>query len=236
MTVGVLGRFSSNPSPDHMVAINHAFRYVDYTKHLCLAYSRENGGKAIHPAGYVDSDLAGDVTTAKSTRGYSFHLGNATFSWSSKLLPTVASSTAEAEYMSLFYGGQQAAWLRNFYEELSLPLDSPITIYCDSQPAIAILKNEGDHSRSKHFNIKYHAVRERVARKEIEVEYIETRSNIADILTKALSAPSTASTIEDLGLQPLDSVLKEESFYLDASTNPDSSFTQADLDALLGAE
>ena len=137
--------------------------------------------------GYINSDLAREPTKSRSTRGYSFHLANAVFSWSSKFLPTIASSTAEAEYMSLFYGGQQAAWLWNFYEELGLPLDSPITIYCDSQPTISILKNEGNHARSKHFKLKYHITCEQVDHKEIKVKYIKTSSNIVDVLTKGLS-------------------------------------------------
>ena len=109
--------------------------------------------------------------------------------------------------MSLFFKGQQAAWLQNFYKELSLPLNSPITIYCDSQPIIAILKNKGDHTCSKHFKLKYHVTHERVEHKEIKVNYIKTSSNIADILTKGLSAPSTSTSAKALGLQALDSIL-----------------------------
>ena len=183
--------------------------------------------------GYIDSDLAGEPTQSRSTRSYSFHLADAVFSWSSKLMPTIASSTAEAEYMSLFYRGQQAAWLRNFYKELGLPLDSPITIYCDSQSTISILKNEGDHTRSKHFKLKYHVTRERVDHKEIKVEYVKSSSNIADILTKGLSAPSISASTEALGLQTLDSVLNPQdqtSFYLDA---PDDSTTKEDFAALV---
>ena len=232
-TVGVLGRFLFNPSQDHMDAINQLFRYVDYISDLCLVYTKQNGGKVIDPTGYVDSNLAREPTKSRSTRSYSFHLANAVFSWSSKLLPTITSSTAEAEYMSLFNGGQQAAWLQNFYKELGLPLDSPITIYCDSQPAISILKNEGDHTHSKHFKLKYHITREWVDRKEINVEYVKTSSNIVDVLTKGPSAPSTSASTEALGLQTLVSVLNprdQTSFYLDA---PDDRMTKEDFTALV---
>ena len=115
-------------------------------------------------------------------------------------------------------------------------LDSPITIYCDSQPAISILKNEGDHTRSKHFKLKYHVTRERVDRKEIKVEYVKTLSNVADILTKGLSAPSISASTEALGLQTLDSVLNprdQTSLYLDPHDPEDNSMTQEDLEALV---
>ena len=194
---------------------------------------KQNGGKAIDPTGYIDSNLAREPTKSRSTRGYSFHLADAIFSWSSKLLPTIASSTAKAEYMSLFYGGQQAAWLQNFYKELGLPLNSPIMIYCDSQPAISILKNEGDRTRSKHFKLKYHVTCEQVDCEEINIKYIKTSSNITDVLTKGLSAPSTSASTEALGLQTLDSVLNPQdqtSFYLDAL---DDSMTKEDFVALV---
>jgi len=197
--VGALGRYSANPSADHMSAINRLFRYVDHTKDLILRY-HNNGGEAIQPDGAVDADLAGERSESRSTRGYVFFLGNTAFSWSSKLLDIIASSTAESEYMSLFFGGQQVAWLRNFYEEISFPFSTPITINCDSQPAIQVLKGEGDHSRSKHFKLKFHASRQRVERKEMEVRYIETGKNPADILTKSLSGPLHAKGIKALGL------------------------------------
>ena len=198
-TVGALGRYSANPSVDHMNAIDRLFRYVDYTKELSLRY-HNNGGNAIKPNGAVDADLAGEPSESRSTRGYVFFLSGTAFSWSSKLLDTIASSTAESEYMSLFFGGQQVAWLRNLYEEIGFPLSSPISVNCDSQPAIQILKGEGDHTRSKHFALKFHASRQRVERKEMEVKYIVTGENPADILTKSLSGPLHAKGVEALGL------------------------------------
>ena len=245
--VGVLGRFASNPSPDHMTAIDRLFRYIDHTQDLCLVYTKQNGGNTIDPVGYVDSDLAGDIATAKSTRGYVFFLGDAAFSWSSKLQPTTASSTAEAEYISLYFGGQQAAWLRNFYEELYSPLDHPIQIYCDSQPAIAILKNEGNHAHSRYFHIRYHVVRERVENGEIEVDYIGTDSNIADVLTKALNGPKTSAAVDRMGLRDLNTVLYPEptvqtaeyeqdaSLYEDAKQDT-SGFSLEDWKALIGTD
>lgn len=63
-----------------MVAIDQLFQYTNQTKDLCLIFSKENGGKVIDPEDFVDSDLAGDISQARSTHGYLFHLGGATFS------------------------------------------------------------------------------------------------------------------------------------------------------------
>ena len=219
-----------------MPSINRLFNYVKYSKDLVLYYEKENRGKAISPEGFVDADLAGEPTKSRSTCSYVFHFNCTVFSWSSKLLATITTSTTKAEFMSLFYGAQQAAWLRNFYKELGYPLNNPVTIHCDSKPTITILKAEGNHTQSKHFQLKYNATWEHVERREIEVEYVETKSNHANILTKALLAPLTATAAENLGLQTLDSVLnptppEEESHFLDAQ---DESFTKEDMLALLG--
>ena len=108
--VGTLSRYSANPSADHMSAIDRLFRYVDHTKDLSLRY-HSNGGNVIKPNGSVNTDLAGEQSESKSTRGYVFFLGNTAFTWLSKLLDDIASSTVQLEYMSLFFRGQQVAWL-----------------------------------------------------------------------------------------------------------------------------
>jgi len=190
--VRALGRYLANPTADHMSAIDRLFRYVDHTKDLSLRY-RSNVGRAIQPSGAVDANLAGESSTSKSTRSYAFFLGDAAFSWSSKLLNNTASSTAESKYMSLFFGGQQVAWIRNLYKEIGFPLSSPITVYCDSQPAIQILKAEGNHSQSKHFKLKYHASHERVNRKEMEVRYINTGEKMALLLKPPPPPPAPLS-------------------------------------------
>ena len=95
---------------------------------------------------------------------------------------------------------------------------------------------DSDHTHSKHFKLKYHITRERVDRKEIKVEYVKTSSNITDVLTKGLSAPSTSASTEALGLQTLDSVLNprdQTSLYLDLHDPEDNSMTQEDLEALV---
>ena len=126
-TFRALGHYLANPSADHMSAINRLFCYVDHTKDLFLHYHNSRG-KAIQPSGAVNANLAGELSESGSICSYIFFLGNTAFSWSSKLLDTIASSTAKSEYMSLFFGGQQVAWLCDLYKEIGFPLSSPISI------------------------------------------------------------------------------------------------------------
>ena len=95
-------------------------------------------------------------------------------------------STADAKYTTLFRGGEQAFWLRQLYQQIGLPLTTPLELYCDSESTIAIAKNEGTHSKSKAICIEFHAVREQINCRKIEIEYVNSKGNIADVLTKSL--------------------------------------------------
>ena len=184
--VSKLSRFSSNPSDEHVQAVARVTDYVCNTANLCLRYSQSNRETTTDPNGFTDSDWAADTSDSRSIAGYVFMLGNAAFSWYSKKQGHVSTSTADAEYTALFRGGEQAFWLRQFYQQIGLPLSVPLKLYCDNESAIAIARNQGTHSKSKAIRIETHAVRDRIDRREIEVQYVKSKDNTADILTKSL--------------------------------------------------
>jgi hypothetical protein len=70
--------------------------------------------------------------------------------------------------------------------DIQVEYDEPIPIYCDNTSAINISKNPVMHSKTKHIPIKYHFLREQVAEKNIRVEYVGTKEQVADIFTKPL--------------------------------------------------
>ena len=99
----------------------------------------------------------------------------------------VALSTAEAEYMALSSAAQEATWIRQLTKDLqSGPTRSTVT-YEDNQSAICMAKNPQFHGRTKHIEIKYHFIREKVLDETIELKYCPTNDMIADMLTKGLS-------------------------------------------------
>ena len=109
--------------------------------------------------GYSDADWAGDLNDRKSTSGYVFMLGGAAISWKSCKQGCVALSTAEAEYMALASAAQEALWMTRLINEFRVfeaSIMPPVKIYEDNQSGICIAKNQQQHGRSKHIDIKYH--------------------------------------------------------------------------------
>ncbi|KAL0403672.1 UNVERIFIED_CONTAM: Retrovirus-related Pol polyprotein from transposon RE1 [Sesamum radiatum] len=179
----LLSRFMQSPSQVHYGAAKRILRYLQGTKDFGIWYKSTNDAKLV---GYTDSDWAGSADDMKSTSGYTFSLGSGIFSWASKKQATVAQSSAEAEYIAAAAASNQATWLRRILEDMGEKQEEPTTIYCDNKSAIAITKNPVQHNRTKHIDIKYHALREATTRGEIELKYCSTEEQLADMFTKAL--------------------------------------------------
>ena len=177
--VGALARYMAYPTAVHWQAAKRVLRYIAGTSDFGITYS------GLDFEGYCDADYAGDLDSRRSTTGYVFTLGGGAISWSSRLQPTVAASTTEAEYMAAAYAIKEGLWLRTLLTELGLEA-STIPIQADNQSAIKILKNPVFSMRSKHIDVIYHFARERVARKDITFKYIPTSKMVADALTKPL--------------------------------------------------
>lgn len=136
--------------------------------------------------GFSDSDYAADMDTRRSTSGYIFKLANGPITWMSKRQSCVSLSTTEAEYIAACLAVKESIWIRKLLHDVGYINDNPTTIYIDNQSAIKLVKNPEFHCRTKHIDVKFHFIREKYDNKEIDVEYICTRDQIADLFTKAL--------------------------------------------------
>ena len=197
--VGLVSRFQSNPGPRHWKAVKRIFRYLKATTDYCLCFQ----GSDMSLKGYSDADWAGDLDDRKSTSGYAFLLNGGAISWNSKKQACVALSTMEAEYVACSAAVQEAVWLRRFLKHLKIAEDSgsPVTVYCDSQAAIAFSKDPKYHSKGKHIEIKYNFVRDIVAKRKVILEYVPTRVMLADPFTKPMTKESFKEHVKSLGLR-----------------------------------
>ncbi|KAG6425267.1 hypothetical protein SASPL_115694 [Salvia splendens] len=123
---------------------------------------------------------------SKSTSGYVFYMGDTAFTWMSKKQLIVTLSNCEAEYVAVTFSVCHVIWLRSLLSELGWPQKEPTTICVDNKSAIAQSKNPVFHNQSKHIDTRYHYIRECVANQEIQVEYVKSQDQVADIFTKHL--------------------------------------------------
>ena len=204
VAVGEVSKFLENPGPQHWKAVKRILRYLKHT----LEMSLKCNPTSMKLIGFSDADWAGDLDSRRSTTGYLFKFGDFPVCWKSKRQPTVALSTAEAEYMSLASAAQTAIWFRQLLADLGFPQEEATVIYEDNQGCIAMAKNPVSHERTKHIDIKYHFVRELVSTDVIKIEYLQTEDMEADILTKSMPRDRHQMLCERLGLVSLDLSLK----------------------------
>ena len=181
----------------HVTAVKRVFRYLNGTRNLGITYQPTSDTEIL---GFTDADWAQDISDRKSTSGYVFTLSGGAISWSSKKQTSVALSTMEAEFVALSHATKDAIWLRTLLTDLGFPPSGPIRILCDNQAAISYSHDHQFHARTKHIDIKYLHVRDSISSKEIQVTYVPSKDNCADIFTKGLPRPSHSHLVSLMGM------------------------------------
>uniref|UniRef100_A0A2N9HPA0 Integrase catalytic domain-containing protein n=1 Tax=Fagus sylvatica TaxID=28930 RepID=A0A2N9HPA0_FAGSY len=178
-------QFMHQPTDHHLVAAKRILRYVQGTLHHGLTF--RPGPLSL--TAFTDSDWAGDPMDRRSTIGLIVFLGHNPITWQSKKQPTVARSSTEAEYRALANCAADLAWVRMVLKDLGIFLHAPPTIWCDNLSALALATNPVFHARTKHVEVDYHFIREKVTNRDLQLHHISTDDQLADILTKALPSP-----------------------------------------------
>ena len=180
--VSVVSRYLDNYDNSHWTAVKRIFRYLKGTDNFGIVYSNQPNALI----GYSDSDHAGDVDTRRSTTGYAFILSGGCITWASKRQSTVSLSTTEAEFIAACEATKEAVWLRKLLNDIEHPCVLPTVLKVDNQSAIKLSKNPEFHRRSKHIDVRYQFICEKVKDCEIDTQYVATDNQCADIFTKAL--------------------------------------------------
>lgn len=187
--VQALGRHLQSSSDAHWTAGKRILRYLKGTKDIGLVYGESAHGITLK--GFADADWATDKDTRRSVTGYVFELGGAAITWNSKLQPTVALSTSEAEYMAACAATQEAIHLRRLLGDLGFPQEGPTVILEDNMGCICMSENPVMHRRTKHIDIKFHFIREAIERGDVILTFTSTSTQVADLLTKPLPKART---------------------------------------------
>ena len=132
---------------------------------------------------YVDSDYATNKKDRKSITGMISTIGGCITGWKSGKQTGITLSSTEAEYVALSIAGTEAKFIANLLHEITRKKMSGI-IYCDNQGAIFLANNQQMGQRTKHIDIRYKFVNEMIEQGEIQIVYIKSEENVADVLSK----------------------------------------------------
>ncbi|KAK6149332.1 hypothetical protein DH2020_016857 [Rehmannia glutinosa] len=194
--VCLCARFLSNPKESHMSAVKRIFRYLKGTIQYGLFYPKNEN---FYLKGYSDSDYAGNIDDRKSTSGSCQFIGDCLVSWFSKKQNCVSLSTAEAEYISATFCCTQLLWMKQTLADYKCSFKN-VPIFCDNISAINIAQNPIHHNRTKHIEIRHHFLRDCVSKPKIEISFVPSQDQLADIFTKPLSSETFASIRARLGI------------------------------------
>lgn len=195
--VQILSHFMQTPRLAHLQALEHTLRYLKGTSGQGILL---NASGPMRLQAFCDSDQASCPFSRRSVIGYMVLLGSSSINWKSKKQPTVSKSSAEAEYKAMSHAAAEVTWLVRLLFELGLSQLQPVTFHCDNQSALQIAKNPVFHERTKHIELDCHFTRDKVLEGLLQLAYIPTSLQLADVLTKILPSHQHKELLSKLGL------------------------------------
>jgi transposase InsO family protein len=196
LSLCMCARFQADPKEVHLRAVKRIMRYLVYTPKFGLWYPR---GSSFDLIDYSDANWAGCKLDRKSTSGTCQFLGRSLVSWASKKQNSVALSTTEAEYIAAGHCCAQLLWMRQTLRDYGYKF-SKVPLLCDNESAIRMAENPVEHSRTKHIAIRYHFLRDHQQKWDIEISYVSTKEQLADIFTKPLDEQSFTKLRHELNI------------------------------------
>ncbi|KAI7815493.1 Retrovirus-related Pol polyprotein, partial [Rhyzopertha dominica] len=196
-TINRLSKYSNKPTQKNWQEVKRLMRYLKATQDLKLKYAKDGVTEI-----YCDADWANDKDDSKSICGFVVILSGGVVSWRSKKQQIIATSTVEAEYISMFETCKQMIWIMELLNEIGLSdyLPKPCKVFVDNQGACDLAVKRIVSERTKHIRIRYHKVKEYVSDGFINFCYVPSENNVSDILTKVLSGPKIKTLLYKLGL------------------------------------
>jgi len=162
---------------------SEVLRYIKHTLQCGIFYEAKS---KLQVHGYMDVNWVDNVSDRRLTSGFMFSFGSGVVSWSSKKQPIVALSNTEAEYRDAVIVACEVVWLQKLFLNLGQSVDAHVVIFCDNINSILLVNNPVYHARTKHIEVHYHFIREKVLTKKFDLSHVSIEDKVADIFTKAL--------------------------------------------------
>jgi hypothetical protein len=182
-----LSHFLTNPSKEHIQAVDWTIRYLFGTRFLGIQYDAEHREMQMVLAS--DASFADDIETRRSSHGYTISLFSGLIAWKATRQDTVTTSTTEAELLGVAQLAKEVLALKRFFFELCFSLCEPWRIFCDNTQTIRLIvgDNMRINTKLRHVDIHNLWLRQEYAKGSFEVTYLPTDAMPADGLTKNLS-------------------------------------------------
>ncbi|GJX46911.1 hypothetical protein Tco_0272101, partial [Tanacetum coccineum] len=172
-----------------------------YVVCLCARYQYlKDTGMSL--TSYADADHTRFQDTRRSTSGSAQFLGDKLVSWFSKKQKITVISSTEAEYIALSRCCAQILWMHSQLTNYGFQFNK-ISLYCDNKSEIALCCNNVQHSRAKHIDVRYHFIKEQVENRIVELYFVQTEYQLADIFTKPLPKERFNFLFEKLGIRSM---------------------------------
>ncbi|XP_026398952.1 uncharacterized protein LOC113294788 [Papaver somniferum] len=181
--INLVSQFMHRPTIIHLQAIKRILRYLNDT----LDYGiRLLANSTLNLYSFSNGYWDGCVHTRRSTTDYNIYFGANCISWCSNKQPTVSRSSTEAEHRSMASTTADITWITYLLRELEISLTKVPVLYCDNISALYLAKNPKFHIHTKHIELDYHFIREKVVAGSLVTRHVSTTSQLADVFTKPL--------------------------------------------------
>lgn len=186
--VNTLSRKTKQPNLEDWEAIQRVLHYIVGSRDLGLLF---HSGEGIKLYATVDASYA-THSDLKSHTGCTLHIGrhSASFRSLTKKQSVMADSSTVAEYIGAHVAAKEILWARNFLFELGFEQQEATTLFEDNQSTIKLIGKPGNGNKTKHIDLRFNFIRDQVAQRTIQIEYLPTTEMISDILTKPLGTSS----------------------------------------------
>lgn len=182
-SVNVLSQYCNGYTYKHWCYVVDLMNYVFSTKDYKINLSNISGNELI---AFSDANWGSSLTNRHSSSGHIILFGNVPFSWKSSKQRCIALSTMESEFIALTESVKELVWYSRILNELNLIESVKPKQYCDNEAAIYFVRNNPENLKTKHIDIKYQFIRQLINEKLFDLEFVSSRNNLADFLTKPL--------------------------------------------------
>lgn len=176
-------QYLNSPTTIHLIAVKRILRYLQYTQWVGLKINRS---LSILVTAFSDADWAGSLDDRWAIGGFAVFLGSNLVSWSARKRATVSRSSTEAEYKAVPNATAEVMWIQKLLEELGVSSPKSAHLWWDNIGANYLAANPVFHARTKHIEVDYHFVHERVAQKLLSKRFVSIGDQVADGFTKPL--------------------------------------------------